>query len=139
MSWIMDSYHKLKDRGEFYMLKENEKIVGPGDIKNLKHIEVVKATKRCEGCMLEHIKDGGLVCTQVAMILTGEDCTGIILKKKEVLETCTKENTIAGDTVWHKKSMIVSNVKYIHETDSRFLLDDCTAMDHMEKFEVKLK
>lgn len=60
-----------------------------------------------------------------------------IFKKKEVWETCTRENTKIGDTVEGCPDQL-HEVKYIHECYEDFLLGDDCLLRNMSLYKIKV-
>ena len=110
-------------------------------IKNLKHIEVVEG--ECKDCDFNEVG-----CEVLCQRLIPESFHNkLFLRKKETWETCTKENTKVGDTVYKDikytsgkyKESREYNVKYIHETEGEFLLNDDMITDTMCLFKIKVE
>lgn len=92
-------------------------------------IETEEETFLCQGCAFQDLNDSNVVCNEVLHILGIECPKGRIFKKKINLETCTKENTKVGDTIYdgnkfkRKVAFIFDDNKKSHDFYWDFVVD----------------
>ena len=112
-------------------------------IKDLGHIEVVEGG--CSDCILLSAS----TCNEIFKDLTGlyscndsYDCN-YILKKKEVWETCTRENTKVGLYVYNNVNKTTFKIKYILNSRDRFILENHYGNDTqdvgMDAYKIKVR
>jgi len=110
-------------------------------LKDLGCIKVVPGV--CSDCHFKKPCLGNNYGSFIKDVLKTHSCSALIgmcniFKMEEMWETCTRENTQAGDIV---RGDITGNkfvVKIIHETRDRFLLDNDITMGRMGNFKIKV-
>ena len=94
-------------------------------IKDLSCIEFVKQSE-CKGCLLHSYNKCEDIYKDIAGCICYDenDDSVRIMRKKEVWETCTKENTKAGDPVRPRGRECEAKCKvmYIYEDGQHFLM-----------------
>lgn len=103
-------------------------------MRDLSKYELVDG-EGCAGCVLDNYQE---YCFSFFEWLTGESCDKKILKKKEVWETCTKENTKVGDKVKNKRDEIYLIVAISNISEDVLVKDLTPGMEEYNPFQSRL-
>ena len=111
-------------------------------LKDLGCIKVVLGS--CPDCFYKKQCESYLPKSFIDHVFKMGDCVSLIgsgnifKKEEEVWETCTRENTSAGDIVIGNKTGDKYLVKYVHDGYDKILLDNYITMADIDGFKVKV-